>query len=417
MSESVIYARDYRHLKPVKVVLEKGVIKSINVCDETDAFLPIIAPGLVDLQINGFQGIDFNHYPFSEEQVEHAVRQLWQHGITSWLPTVITAAPETIGKSMAVLARACEVSQWVGEAIPGFHLEGPFLSPQDGPRGAHPRSEIRPPDSGLFDEWQQLAKGRIRILTLSPEWPETAAFIRRYRNEDVLFSIGHTAATPTQIDETIEAGARMSTHLGNGAHLQLPRHPNYIWQQLADDRLACAMIADGEHLPISVLKVFIRAKGEQALLVSDVTSFAGLAPGNYHSHIGGEVTLNENGRLSLRENPQLLAGSARSLLEGVNYLLRSSLVDLRTAIDMASVRPARQLSLPQQNGLSAGAPADFILFQYEPSQGIRLSSCWKKAQKVWGDETQDADRLKELRQPVEFSHERNREGAGNPPYQ
>ncbi|UGS43801.1 N-acetylglucosamine-6-phosphate deacetylase [Pseudocitrobacter corydidari] len=417
MTESVIYARDYRHLKPVKVVLEEGVIQSINLCDETDASLPIIAPGFVDLQINGFQGIDFNHYPFSEEQVEHAVRQLWQHGVTSWLPTVITAVPDTIGKSMAVLARACERSQWVGEAIPGFHLEGPFLSPQDGPRGAHPQSEIRPPDTGLFDEWQQLAKGRIRILTLSAEWPETAEFIRRYKNDDVLFSIGHTAATPAQIDEAVEAGASMSTHLGNGAHLQLPRHPNYIWQQLADDRLACTMIADGEHLPISVLKVFIRAKGEQAILVSDVTSFAGLAPGYYHSHIGGEVMLSENGRLSLRDNPQLLAGSARSLLEGVNYLLRSSLVDLRTAIDMASVRPARQLSLPQQGGLTAGAPADFILFQYDPSQGIRLSSCWKKAQKVWGDETQDADRLTELRQPVEFSHERNREGASNPPYQ
>ncbi len=384
MTNNVLHARDYRTLHPVAVKIAQGRICGIERLD-TDETLPIIAPGLVDLQVNGFQGIDFNHYPFSGEQVEEAVRLLWREGVTSWLPTVITADAETIGNAMSVLAQACEQRSVVEEAIAGIHLEGPFLSPQDGPRGAHPRDAICAPACSLFDEWQRRANGRIRLLTLSPEWPQAAAFIRNYQHSGVRFSIGHTAASPAQIDEAVEAGASMSTHLGNGAHLQLPRHPNYIWQQLADDRLACTVIADGEHLPVSVLKIFMRAKGENIMLVSDVTHFAGLAPGEYQANIGGHVILHPHGRLAMRDNPQLLAGSARSLLEGVNYLLTSSLTDLQTAIEMASVRPARQLSLPQQAGLTVGAPADLITLFERSDGGVALTGCWKKGQKVWGD--------------------------------
>ncbi|WES70054.1 amidohydrolase family protein [Superficieibacter sp. HKU1] len=384
MTNDVLHARDYRTLQPVAVKIAQGRICAIEGLD-TDETLPIIAPGLVDLQVNGFQGIDFNHYPFSGEQVEEAVRLLWREGVTSWLPTVITTDAQTIGNAMCVLAQACEQRSVVEEAIAGIHLEGPFLSPQDGPRGAHPSGAICAPECSLFDEWQRRANGRIRLLTLSPEWPQAAAFIRNYQHSGVRFSIGHTAASPAQIDEAVEAGARLSTHLGNGAHLQLPRHPNYIWQQLADDRLACTVIADGEHLPVSVLKVFMRAKGEHIMLVSDVTHFAGLAPGEYQANIGGHVILHPHGRLAMRDNPQLLAGSARSLLEGVNFLLTSALTDLPTAIEMASVRPARQLGLPQQAGLSVGAPADLITLFRRSDGGVTLAGCWKKGQKVWGD--------------------------------
>ncbi|POP45862.1 N-acetylglucosamine-6-phosphate deacetylase [Superficieibacter electus] len=384
MTDCVLRVRDYRTLRPIAITIAQGCICAIEPLKSSET-LPIVAPGLIDLQVNGFQGIDFNHYPFSAGQVEEVVRLLWQQGVTSWLPTVITADQDTISRAMRALAQACEQRPAVAAALPGIHLEGPFLSPQDGPRGAHPLSAICAPDYRLFDEWQRCADGRIRLLTLSAEWPQAAAFIRHYQQSGVQFSIGHTAASPEQIDEAINAGARMSTHLGNGAHLQLPRHPNYIWQQLADDRLACTVIADGEHLPVAVLKVFMRAKGQQIMLVSDVTHFAGRAPGEYQASIGGHVILHPNGRLAMRDNPQLLAGSARSLLDGVNFLLSSALADLPTAIEMASIRPARQLNLPQQAGLAVGAPADLITFVERSDRGVQLIQCWKEGQKVWGD--------------------------------
>lgn len=381
MDKQLIHARDYRTLQPVAIQLSQGRIAAIAPLN-SQAALPLVAPGLVDLQVNGFQGIDFNHFPFSAEQVEQATRLLWKQGVTSWLPTVITADDSTISNALTTLASACEQLETVASGVAGFHLEGPFLSPQDGPRGAHPLDAICAPDQTRFDHWQQCAGGRIRLLTLSPEWPESIDFIRHCVAGNVRVAIGHTAASPEQIDQAVEAGARLSTHLGNGAHLQLPRHPNYIWQQLADDRLTSTLIADGDHLPAAVLKVFLRAKGEQALLVSDVTSFAGMPPGDYNAPIGGRVTLSPEGRLSLTDNPQLLAGSARGLLDGVNFLLRSALTDLTTAIDMASVRPARQLGLPQQAGLQVGAPADLILLSQQDDRSLKLEACWKLGQKV-----------------------------------
>ena len=156
----------------------------------------------------------------------------------------------------------------------------------------------------------------------------------------------------------------MSTHLGNGAHLKLPRHPNYLWEQLADDSLHACLIADGFHLPDSFLKVALRAKGERVMLVSDAVSLSGMAPGVYDMHIGGRVRLTEEGRLCMADQPELLAGSAQMLPWGISKLAGSGLADLPTAWEMASLRPARLLGAPVESGLSAGAPADLVLFDY-----------------------------------------------------
>lgn len=382
MTENILRGRDYRTLNPVELHLSDGVIADVRPLAKPDSDV-ILAPGLVDLQVNGFQGVDFNHFPFSEQDVLHVTRALWQQGVTLFLPTVITAQPEAIAQSLQRLASACEQYLEVAQAVAGFHLEGPFLSPEDGPRGAHPREAICAPDTALFDGWQRAAQQRIRLLTLSPEWPQSSALIRHCTAQQVRVAIGHTSASAEQIHAAVEAGATLSTHLGNGAHLQLPRHPNYIWQQLAEDGLAATLIADGDHLPPEVLKVFLRAKGEQALLVSDVTCFAGQPPGVYDTAIGGRVQLSADGRLSMADAPQLLAGSARGLLDGVNFLLRHKLASLSQAIDMASVRPARQLDLPQQRGLEIGAPADILLLRPRSDGSVGLSCCVKQGEVVW----------------------------------
>ena len=341
-----------------------------------------LGPGLVDLQINGFRGLDFNTLPLAAEVAGKVTRELWAEGVTSYLATVITNAPEAMEEACRGIARGREEDAAAREGIVGIHLEGPFISPEDGPRGAHERAFVRAPDWELFRRWQDAAGGIVRMITLSPEWPEATSFIEKAVESDVLVSIGHTGATPARVREAIEAGARVSTHLGNGAHLVLPRHPNYLWEQLADDRLHACFIADGFHLPDAVMKVIARVKGRRALLVSDAVYLAGLEPGTYETHIGGKVVLTERGKLHLAANPDLLAGSAAMMLRGVERLVAAGIADLDEAWDMASVRPAALLGLPSAKGLKPGAPADLVLVE-ERDGGLRVVETYKSGRRVY----------------------------------
>ncbi|NDL64033.1 N-acetylglucosamine-6-phosphate deacetylase [Acerihabitans arboris] len=385
MDKVKIRGRDYRDLTAVEIHAAGGLISDIRPLPQDDS-LPILAPGLVDLQVNGYAGVDFNRCPIEEESVLGVTRHLWRQGVTTFLPTVITNGDEEITAMVAAIASARRRFAPVGQSVAGIHLEGPFISPEDGPRGAHDKTFVKAPDWTLFQRFQRAAQGNIRLLTLSPEWPQAPAFIRRCVAEGAVVSLGHTAADARQITAAVEAGATLSTHLGNGAHLLLPRHPNYIWEQLAQDRLWCAMIGDGEHLPMSVLKVFMRVKGARGILVSDATSLAGMPPGRYRLHIGGEVTLSPQGRLSMADNPQLLAGSARSLLYGVNTLIRQGLATRRAAWDMASVRPSALLNLPTRHGLNIGAPLDAVALRQDRQGELTVLAAYQRGGCVWRDE-------------------------------
>ncbi len=228
-----------------------------------------VAPGWIDLQVNGFAGVDYNHPKTPLEEIARSIRALHATGVVRFYPTVITASPGDMEGSLRNLARgADELPE--GEAIAGFHVEGPHISSEDGPRGAHPRRWVRPPDFDEFRRWQDATGHRIRIVTLAPEWPSAPRYIERIVKEGVVAAIGHTEATTAQIAAAVSAGATLSTHLGNGAHAVLRRHPNYIWDQLAEDRLMADFIVDGIHLDASFLKVALRAKGvERSVLVTD----------------------------------------------------------------------------------------------------------------------------------------------------
>ncbi|CAM3640150.1 N-acetylglucosamine-6-phosphate deacetylase [Paenibacillus lactis] len=322
-----------------------------------------IAPGLIDLQLNGGYGIDLNSLPLTSESVIRLTRRLWETGVTTYYPTVITNGDREIEELVSAIDQACREDALTGKSIGGIHLEGPFLSPEEGPRGAHDERYIRPPDWELLQRWQDASGSRIRILTLSPEWPEAPEMIRRCVQSGIIVSIGHTAATPEQIRQAALAGASMSTHFGNGAHLTLPRHPNYLWEQLALDELWCGFIADGYHVPDSVIKVLLRAKAGKALLVSDAVYLSGMAPGSYRTHIGGEVVLTPEGRLHLARKPELLAGSAMMLADAVQRLAASGLCSFAEAWDMASSAPARAIGREKLYGLTKGARADFVMFE------------------------------------------------------
>jgi len=375
--EMKIEARRVDTGEAVRVTVAGGFIDSIEPIAAKPA-LPWIGPGLVDLQINGFAGIDFNTAPLSEADVHQSVRLLLKQGVTAFLPTVITNSEAAITELVAVIAAACRSDAFTASCVAGIHLEGPFLSPEDGARGAHSKEYIQKPDWEMFQRWQDAAEGLIRIITISPEWENAPEFISKCAESGVIVSIGHTAATPEQIRQAVAAGASMSTHLGNGAHIMQHRHRNYIWEQLAADELTAGVIADGFHLPKPVLKVFLRAKRENIFLVSDAVYLSGLEPGKYHTHIGGEVVLTKEGKLHLVSNPDLLAGSVQMLVEGVAHLTRSGLATLAEAWSMASARPAAFLGLPEGTGrLIPGAPADLAVFKQDDSGAIELQQVYK----------------------------------------
>ncbi|MBP1967834.1 N-acetylglucosamine-6-phosphate deacetylase [Paenibacillus aceris] len=374
----------YKTKEPVTIHIEHGRIKDIQPIapEKNNDSLPWIAPGLVDLQINGYYGSDFNTIPIAKGSVEHTTRELWKEGVTSYYPTVITNGDEEIEQALQSIAAACDGDPVSQAGVKGIHLEGPFISPEDGPRGAHDKSYTKAPSWPLFQKWQEAARGRIKIITLSPEWPGSFDFIERCVDQGITVSIGHTSASAEQIDEAVKAGARMSTHLGNGAHLMLPRHPNYIWEQLSQDGLSACIIADGFHLPESVLKVILRIKGKNTILVSDAVFLSGMAPGIYDNHIGGRVVLTPEGRLHLAENPGLLAGSVQLLPWGISHLVKNGLAALEDAWDMGSVRPSTFMRLPSQNGLAIGAPADLVLFELK-EQRITIVQTYKQGNRVF----------------------------------
>jgi N-acetylglucosamine-6-phosphate deacetylase len=314
---------------------------------------------------------------------------LLSKGITTYFPTIITNADEKILFNLAVIHRACMAHPLVDACIGGIHLEGPFLSPLDGERGAHDRQYIKAPDRDLFCRFQEAAGGRIKLITLAPEWEGSVAFIEKACREGILVSIGHSLANSEQIARAIGAGARLSTHLGNGVSLQLPRHPNILWDQLAADELYACIIADGIHVPDSFLKVVIRTKGERVILVSDATCFAGMAPGEYQSPIGGAVIVDEQKRVSVKSSPGILAGAGKTLLEDVEYLVARKLAPLEVAWQMAS---ENILNMMDETGLAKepkGGPlvpektkGDLVLFNLNGKE-IEVSRTIKNGKVVF----------------------------------
>lgn len=348
--------------QPIKLTTEAGMIATIEKLDTQElSSLPYLAPGLIDLQVNGFAGVDFNTLPLSKADLIHATEAMLSYGVTGYYPTIITNSDENICELFQTFQSMKSCDSRLEQCLLGYHLEGPFISPNDGPRGAHSREYVQAPNVELLKKWHQASQDQLRILTLSPEWEQGLAETIDYCvANQIKVSIGHSSATPVQIAQAAQLGATMSTHLGNGCDLQIHRHHNYIWQQLAEDNLWTAIIADGFHLPPAVIKVILKAKHDQVILTSDTTAFGGMQPGRYQTHIGGDVILTEEGKLHLASNDELLAGSAKSVLDCINYLTRAKLLDAESAWSKASATPAQFMGLSQRGSLVVGQRADVV---------------------------------------------------------
>ena len=366
--------------QPVEVLFDTRIREVRPAAGPTGSYL---APAWIDLQVNGFAGVDYNRPDTAQEDIARSIEAIYATGVARFYPTVITGGPDDMAGSLANLARAKETLA-EGEAIEGFHVEGPHISAEEGPRGAHPARWVRKPDLDEYRRWQEAARGHIRLITLSPEWPEAPLYIEGIVKEGIVASIGHTKASREQIRDAVLAGATMSTHLGNGAHTVLQRHPNYIWEQLAEDRLMASFIADGIHLPESYLRVALRAKGiGRSVLVTDASSPAGAGPGRYQ--LGEqEVDLTEDDRVVLAGQDRL-AGSALRMHHGVANLVRLAGISLGDAVTMATTNAAKAGSVPDRlRGLAPGDRADLVLFRYdEESQRIDVQATFVSGRQVY----------------------------------
>lgn len=323
----------------------------------------VLAPPLLDIQVNGANGIDLQDPLLDAEKLWGITQFLAARGVGRWVPTLVTMSPECMEHACRVISRALAGDAGLARVIPGIHLEGPFISPLDGPRGAHPLAHVRHPDWKLFSRFLRAAEGRVRYTTLAPELPGAAAFIRRCVAAGVRVSLGHHHATTAQIAAALDAGATLSTHLGNGVMTTLPRHANPLWPQLDDDRLTASFIADLHHLPPEVLRVMVRAKSPaRAILVSDCTALAGGKPGNYES-FGQTVELGKDGAIRI-PGTAMLAGSANTLEECVARAVHAKAFTWPQAIASASTIPARALGLPPASARPrAGGRLAGVLFQ------------------------------------------------------
>ena len=363
-----------------KITFHEDRIMEIIETKSNENNIPFVGPGLIDLQINGINGIDFNIPSLRQEDIQNATHYLLSKGITTFLPTVITNSDENILTILRSINQACAFDQLVNECVWGIHLEGPFISPKNGAKGAHDEKYIKAPDWDLFSRFQKAAGGKIKLITIAPEWEGSPSFIEKCRAHGVLVSIGHSLANTEQISMAVKAGATLSTHLGNGVPLLLPRHPNLLWDQLAEENLYSCIITDGLHIPDSFIKVVMQIKGRNTLVISDATCFAGMPPGEYQSHIGGTVILDHEKRVSLKDSPGLLAGAGKSLLENVETLIDHKLSTLSEAWQMASLNVADMLA--KSDGSFKEKKDDFVVFQLKDKE-IKIGKVIKNGRIVF----------------------------------
>ncbi len=310
-------------------------------------------PGLVDLQVNGYRGVDFSGADLNEETLTQACDELLAAGTTAFLPTLITSPAEIYERNLPIIARAINAPELENRVL-GIHVEGPFLSPQEGARGAHNPEWMRAPDTDFLDQLITWASGKIKMLTLAAELNGAMELAEYARSRGIVVSLGHQMASEQQLRDLARAGATALTHLGNGIPALVPRHDNTVWAGLANDALSATIITDGHHLPPSLLKTIIRAKGpERCIVISDASALAGLPPGQYES-MGDHVVLEENGLL---HNPATgyMAGSSATMLACVSHLASLDLVTPRELIAMAFDNPLKLIGIePRQMRRDSG---------------------------------------------------------------
>jgi N-acetylglucosamine-6-phosphate deacetylase len=313
-------------------------------------------PALVDLQVNGFKGVSFSDPGLTEEGFAAACGELLTETASAFLPTVITSGVDVYRRNLPLIAKAMGRAEFAGRLL-GIHLEGPFISPVEGARGAHDVRWIRPPDMELLRQMLDWAEGRVRMITVAAELEGIEPLIAYAAGVGVTVSLGHQMAGTEALKRAAGAGARALTHLGNGVPSLLNRHENPVWAGLGHDDLAALIITDGHHLPDALIQTFLRAKGVDRIIVtSDASPVAGLPPGRYET-LNNSVVLDESGRLY---NPQTgyMVGSSSTMIDCMNYLARLRLLSAEELVRVGCYNPLRLIGLD----VEAVRPMRVVLF-------------------------------------------------------
>ncbi|MCO5237953.1 MAG: amidohydrolase family protein [Chitinophagaceae bacterium] len=382
--QQIIEGIHYETGHPVRIIVNNGIIENVIALDNAVSDrLVYIAPGFFDNQVNGFTGISssFGEVYLTYEGIEESTAELWKEGVTTYLPTLTTNSIEVLTRNFKLLSKALNDKKLLG-SIPGFHLEGPYISSEEGYRGSHPTQFIKPPDWEEFLKLYKASGDRIFQITMAPETEGALDFISNCSRKGIVVALGHHNADMRIVSAAIDRGAKIATHLGNGAANMLNRHNNPLWPQLADDRLNISIICDSFHLLPEEIRVFYKVKGaEKTIITSDVTQYATLGPGIYKTSTGEELELTTN-RMLRYPAQDVLYGSVSSISKGVGYVMRVTGCTLGEAFRMASSNPARLYNLNDRGVLEPGKRADIILFTIKDYQ-LDIEKTWVQGKLVY----------------------------------
>lgn len=300
-------------------------------------------PGFIDLQVNGYAGIDINDPATSPDKIIELSEILAEKGTAAFLGTIYTAPKEAMEQCVENVALAIQKQEKPGRIL-GIHLEGPFISAEEGYRGAHPKNAICAADLPWFRKLQKISHNTIRIVTLAPEQKNVLNFIRTFSPE-VLISVGHSNCNYETLRKAVDAGLKIATHIGNACAHTVDRHDNPIVRILAQPELPLCFIADGLHLPQAFIRMLINARPtEKLIVVSDSVAVGGLKPGNYRVSNGMEVILEKNGRITLASNPNLMAGSSATMLQCMNHMASLNLLTYYELFNIGYSNPLKLLN-------------------------------------------------------------------------
>jgi N-acetylglucosamine-6-phosphate deacetylase len=333
-----------------------GAASSQAVLDATGCF---VVPGFIDVQINGAFGVDFTHQP---ERVAEVAARLPEMGVTSFLPTVITAAPEVTARAVRELdAARTAAREGAGSRILGAHLEGPFINHER--RGAHPSHHVRPPSRSEAQSWA--ADAGVAMVTLAPELPGAIELISDLTSRGVVVSLGHTAASFADIDAAASAGATGATHLYNAMGSMSAREPGTIAPLLRHPSMICGLIVDGVHVDPLMVALAWQQLGDRLMLVTDAVAALGLRRDDGHDGRAFAGNIGDTGvivdRDSVRTANGVLAGSILAMDNALRNLIAFTGCTLTEAVQAASATPAALLGRTDLGTLRPGAAGDVVL--------------------------------------------------------
>ncbi|MEO8205836.1 MAG: N-acetylglucosamine-6-phosphate deacetylase [Chthoniobacterales bacterium] len=372
-----IIARDFQSGIPHEYSVENERFEEIQAIDTDDAGkLPWIAPGLFDVQVNGFGGVDFNN-PITRDDWQQANAQLAGHGCTHFLATLITNAR---GNYRELLEGLKNLRSEDSGLCRGYHMEGPFLNPDSGTRGAHNSEWMTAADLSLLSEWQEISGNEIRLITLAPEIEpgRSLPFIQKAVADGIGISLGHSLARGEILKQAIATGAGCWTHLGNAIGKFTDKFDNVLFHVLGADNIRASLIPDGIHIPPPAFHAMANSLGDRLILTTDAMSAAGAPPGKYRlcQH---EIVVGED--LVARTHEGRLAGSTLTPFDAVFNAAAMSEKPWPLFWEALSTGPAKWLGVDHR--LAAGLEASFCLLA--PAPLPKLQATYLKGRRIFGD--------------------------------